>query len=96
MHHSIHRHIHHHHYHRDLSGRFERSWRRGRRRYDDVDAVIAFLEERQRDLEQAAADVAAKVQRLKERRDARTASTPADTAFTPEGASDPAAPTDKS
>ena len=80
MHHSIHRHIHHHHYGRDLSGRSERSWRRGRRRYDDLDAVIAFLEERQRDLEQAAADVAAKVQRLKERRDARTASTPEGTA----------------
>jgi hypothetical protein len=86
MHHSIHRHIHHHHDGRGLSGRPERSWRRGGRRYDDLDAVIAFLEERQRDLEQAAADVAAKVQRLKERRDARTASTP-------EGTAEPAAPT---
>jgi hypothetical protein len=81
--HSIHRHIHHH-YGTDLGsardrwgGRTGRRGRRGRgpgREGRDLDAVIAFLEERQRDFEQAAADVAAKIQRLKERRDAASGS----------------------
>ncbi len=108
MRHSMHAHIHHHiHHHRGPGGRPGRPGRRGRRRYEDLDAVIAFLEERQRDLEQAAADVAAKIQRLQERRDARPGS-PADDATAAdataaeasgtasEGVADPAAPTDES
>ena len=63
-------HVHHHHHHH-----LDHELRRGRRRGEgrgpgrrgDLEARIAFLEERQRDLEQAAADIASKIQWLRDR-----------------------------
>ena len=72
-------HVHHHHHHH-----LDRELRRGRRRGEgrgpgrrgDLAARIAFLEERQRDLEQAAADIARKIQWLRDR-EAAQATNPA-------------------
>jgi hypothetical protein len=64
-------HVHEHHHHHHLDHELRRGRRRGEGRAPgrrgDLEARIAFLEERQRDLEQAAADIASKIQWLRDR-----------------------------
>jgi hypothetical protein len=62
----------HHHFHHVRGGLGSPRRRRSGRRFEgDFDRLIAFLEERQRDHEQAAADLADKIRHLKEYRTAR-------------------------
>jgi hypothetical protein len=66
----------HHHFHHVRSGLGPPRRRRSGRRFEgDFDRLIAYLEERQRDHEQAAADLADKIRHLKEYRAARQPST---------------------
>jgi len=58
-------HVHHHHFHAHRLDRKAKG--RGRGPGRDLEARIAFLEERQRDFEQAAADIASKIQWLRDR-----------------------------
>ncbi len=63
----IHIHIHHGDGRRHGDRWGKRGMGRGRWQGRDLDDVIAFLERRQRDFEQAAADVADRIKRLRER-----------------------------
>jgi hypothetical protein len=63
--HHVHHHIHH------VRGGFRPGRRRGRRFDGDLDRLVAYLEERQRDHEQAAADLADKIRYLKDYRASR-------------------------
>ena len=74
MHHVHEHHHHHHHLDHELRRGRRRGEGRGPGRRGDLEARIAFLEERQRDLEQAAADIASKIQWLRDRKRPRPTS----------------------
>jgi hypothetical protein len=65
--HHVHHHVHH------VRGGFGPRRRRWRFEEGDFDRLVAWLEERQRDHEQAAADLADKIRHLKEYRASRQA-----------------------